>query len=615
MKFSRTIGVAAVTSITIAGFAVSEASADSSKGSEALTEVGEFVDAHGAAALKRANPDLSTAEINDLASDSTAHVGAHGKIFFVEKQASLSGIAPSGITPDVTGIPLSDFLSLNSRPGSSRTIFLDFDGHTVPAGTIWDDATWGYNGSPLVAGVYPAFTMDGSTLFSTTEKQAIINAWAAVAEDYSMFDVNITTQDPGSAAIERTGNSDLEFGTRALITAGNVEFNPDSCGCGGIAYTGIFDESIESEIGSYYGIGHDEWQPAFAFFTHDGVNSDADYFPTAAAAGKFVSDVVSHEVGHNLSLLHHGSFQDSNHDLEFVDADENGVDDITGDLWTEYFYGQADGKNWAPIMGAGYVNGVVQWSNGDYGTTDEPSTPRNPAQDDISDIASTGLNLLPDETFNSKATAPVLTTTVRDGVIGSRVDVEWYKVLVTDGKLGVYSYAPTPNTNLDTKLTLLDWSGLPILSTDAPSTATDNTMSVLGMDGVLNATLTNGTYYIKIEGVGRTGSYSDYGSVGQYSIKRRSVTVLAIPTAPNPWITGAARKGQTLTANRGTWTAGTSLSQQWLRDGTPIAGATNKKYVLTTADIGHRIAVRVLGQLNGKRPVLRQSSRTPAVTR
>lgn len=208
----------------------------------------------------------------------------------------------------------------------------------------------------------------------------------------------------------------------------------------------------------------------------------------------------------------------------------------------------------------------------------------------------------------------MLSYTARDGVIGSRTDVDWYKVQVTAGNIGIYSYAPTPDTNLDTKLTLLDWSGLAIFSTDILSTTTDDTLPVAGMDGVLNATLPNGTYYIKIEGVGRTGSYSDYGSVGQYSITVRNVSVGAIPTAGYPYITGTARRGRTLTVNRGTWTSGTALTHQWLRDGTPIAGATGRTYVLKSADVGHRIAVRVLGQLSGKRPVLRQSARTSSVT-
>ena len=606
MKFTRTLGATAIIATAIASFAAGDAFADSRRGSDSLQTVGEYIDAHGTATLKASNSDLTSADIASLANDDSAHVGAFGKILYVDAIAPVGAVA-SSIATNVTSIPLTDFLSLNSRPGSSRTIYLDFDGHTVPTGTVWDYARpAGFGGNPLVAGDYPAFTMDGSAAFSNTEKQVIINAWAAVAEDYSIFDVNVTTQFPGEDAITRSSVSDTVFGTRALITGGNGSFNSDTCDCGGIAYTGVFNEAIDTEAGLDYGFDHSQWQPAFAFIAQSQVSSG-----TAAQTGKFVSDVVSHEVGHNLSLFHDGSFQDSNRDGLFVDNNDDGVDDVTGDEWTEYFLGSNDGKNWAPIMGAGYYNGVVQWSNGDYGTAANPASNR---EDDISNIVGTGLSLLPDEANNSTGTSPTLSTVARDGIIGSRTDIDWFKVVVTDGKLGVYSYAPTSDTNLDTRLTLLDWSGLAIFSADAPSTTTDNTSPVAGMDGVLNATLPNGTYYIRIEGMGRAGSYSDYGSIGQYSIKTRAVTVLAIPSAPYPYITGKVRKGQTLTANRGTWTAGTSLSQQWLRNGSPIAGATGKTYVLKSADVGKRISVRVLGQLAGKRQVLRMSSRTVAVT-
>ena len=46
----------------------------------------------------------------------------------------------------------------------------------------------------------------------------IQSVWQRVAEDYSMFDVDVTTQDPGLAAIDRTDVNDQNYGTRALIT-------------------------------------------------------------------------------------------------------------------------------------------------------------------------------------------------------------------------------------------------------------------------------------------------------------------------------------------------------------------------------------------------------------
>ena len=54
---------------------------------------------------------------------------------------------------------------------------------------------------------------------------------------------NVTTQDPGFAAINRSSTSDQIYGTRALVTN---TFDFEICGsCGGIAYLGVFDHSFD----------------------------------------------------------------------------------------------------------------------------------------------------------------------------------------------------------------------------------------------------------------------------------------------------------------------------------------------------------------------------------
>ena len=58
-------------------------------------------------------------------------------------------------------------------------------------------------------------------------------------------------------------------------------------------------------------------------------------------------------------------------------------------------------------------------------------------------------------------------------------------------------------------------------------------------------------------------------------------------------VIGTARVGRVLTARAGAWRpAAISVRYQWLRDGRPITGATHRNYRPTTADAGHRIAVR-----------------------
>lgn len=75
---------------------------------------------------------------------------------------------------------------------------------------------------------------------------------------------------------------------------------------------------------------------------------------------------------------------------------------------------------------------------------------------------------------------------------------------------------------------------------------------------------------------------------------------VAVPVVnvTQPSITGTATVGHTLVASPGTWLSapGLTFGYRWLRDGTPISGASLSSYLLTPADAGHRIAVRVLGQ-------------------
>lgn len=81
-------------------------------------------------------------------------------------------------------------------------------------------------------------------------------------------------------------------------------------------------------------------------------------------------------------------------------------------------------------------------------------------------------------------------------------------------------------------------------------------------------------------------------------------------TAGSPWISGYPRYGYTLTANTGTWTAGTALRYQWYRSGVPISGATRRYYRLAWADRYDTIKVRVVGSKAGYTTVTKYSGPT-----
>ena len=79
-----------------------------------------------------------------------------------------------------------------------------------------------------------------------------------------------------------------------------------------------------------------------------------------------------------------------------------------------------------------------------------------------------------------------------------------------------------------------------------------------------------------------------------YSVPMKVITGTQSVT-PVPTISGTPSVGSTLTANPGTWDAGTVLTYQWLRNGTAIARATTATYVLVAGDVGTTISVRVTG--------------------
>lgn len=80
-----------------------------------------------------------------------------------------------------------------------------------------------------------------------------------------------------------------------------------------------------------------------------------------------------------------------------------------------------------------------------------------------------------------------------------------------------------------------------------------------------------------------------------------------------PKISGKPRVGEVLTALPGSWTAKTKFSYQWLRDGKVIAGATSLLRVLSAADRGHRMSVRVTGKRAGFNSVTKTSAQTAVV--
>ena len=385
---------------------------------------------------------------------------------------------PIQVGPDTTPYtstalyPLTQTFLLHSRPGAAKVIYLDFTGN-VTTGTSWN--------STYAAGAditTPAFDTDGSpTTFSASEQAVIQEVWKRISEDYAPWDIDVTTADPGLEAIRRTSASDTSYGVRCVIGGSSTQWL--GAAAGGVAYIGSFGRTISTTSTT-------NDVPAFVFPVELSNNA------------KYISEAVSHEIGHTLGL-YHSSQTDGN----------------------EYYAGHAD---WAPIMGVGYYSNIVQWTKGDYPLS-------NNTQDQIN-LITQRIPRLSDEHGGTATTASLVTgeTLVAGGVITDRADADWFKITAGQGTVNVSGLASSPSANLKLSLSLVDESGN-VLATGTSS----------GMNSNLSVPVLGGNYYIVADGIG-TGdaltAYTDYSSVGRFSLSGSWTAATVANVAPVALTTG-----------------------------------------------------------------------------
>lgn len=378
---------------------------------------------------------------------------------------------------------VADALALSSLPGADRTVLIDVDGHDV-SGTAWNTA----HGLPAATypGLRPASGWDDATL------DLVRLVWERVADDLAPFAVDVTTTDPGAAALERTTPEDEVYGMRVLLTtstaaAGHLCDEP----CGGIAFTDAFDR-----------VGSAGQSPTWVFVDPaDLAAARADPALLPALADTLAA-AASHELGHTFGLGHDG-------DDEF-----------------EYHPGSG---YWAPIMGRGEGRSLVQWSNGDY-----PGAVRQ--EDDVAVIAASGAPLRADDHGDTPGAGTLVSPgAVTRGVISTRTDRD---VLLVDtpctGTIDA-AVAPPSGGNLDVGLRLLRPDGA---VQEVGGTGTHGSGAVLGLDArLVSGVVPAGRWALEIDGMAVTTgamadgrpTWSDYGSLGAWAAR---VTTSCADSAP-----------------------------------------------------------------------------------
>lgn len=397
-----------------------------------------------------------------LETDHTAWVGPDGHLFYQEAAETVAqGSGPVAV-PTAT-YPESQTFALHSLPTSSHTIFLDFDGATV-SGTWWN----ANQGMP--SRFYTGFTLDGDpSTFTSTELAYIQTVWRIVAEKYAAFDVDVTTQDPGPAAYDRSSPADQTYGDHVLITDDTGAVN-SACGgsCSGVALVGTFNDTWRTD---------DYYEPAWVFSSQ------------TSGSAILTAHTVAHEVGHTFGL---------NHD---------------GDATHEYSSGQA---NWFPIMGSS-ARGVGQFSKGEYAGA-------NNQQDDLAVIAQYGAPLRTDDHGDTPGTAdPLASGTAVTGVISTRADRDVFAVAHDcDTKLTARATGIGAGASLDMSVTVLAADGSTVVGYADPTSGQTTSWPAVptGMDASVTVAAPAGTYYVRVDGVGKgdpaTTGYSDYASIGTY---------------------------------------------------------------------------------------------------
>jgi large repetitive protein len=310
-------------------------------------------------------------------------------------------------------VPVSQVPVLHSHPSSTHKLYLDFMGAAA--------FRWGSYSVPAT----PAYTQDNdTTTFSPTELNSINEIWARVAEKFSPFDLDVTTENPGSFAPKTN--------VRAVIGGAGGWYAP----AGGVSFVGGYNDPNAA----------DNATSVFAFTANLG-NGNPHY----------TAEAVSHESGHSFGLVHQSTYSGTTKTAEY----RNGGPDIS------------------PIMGVSYYSTRGLWAKG------QSSTSSTSIQDDLAIISSNNFGYRADDYGNDASTADLLSADVNgavsaNGVVEKTSDQDWFSFSTLSGPVN-FTVAPASlGAMLHATLELVNQDGTVITTASASSLGQTLSASVLG---------------------------------------------------------------------------------------------------------------------------------------
>lgn len=381
-------------------------------------------------------------------------------------------------TLEAREVPAIVVPALSSKPDAPYTIYLDFDGAYAEE--------WGPWNNTYSPGEIPPFSIDADQANTSSEEWlAMGRVWHYVAEDYSPFNVNVTTVNFAS------GGSSVEDQSVRIIIGGSADDWLDEEAFG-VAFIDDFFEDTHPKAFVFSedivtSIGNNSWLP------------------------KVIGDAASHEAGHTLGLEHQSQYQSISSSLhgQMNEYRPSAVNASTG----EYR---------GVLMGNSY-DARSTWSNGAY-SQGSLVIGNLQTQDDMA-ILGSALGWRADEaTRNLGLVAPGAPNRWAEGIIGKTGDSDAFQFVHHGGPLSLTVttlFETTPAVlhagNLDSRVTVTALG-----TAGAMSLGTFNPTSTLGVSTLVNVPATGSLH----PSVGQfTGNYlltvtsaGQYGDVGQYKV-------------------------------------------------------------------------------------------------